>query len=69
MRPEQKVIRNGVGLLELAKLLRNVSKACQMIGCSRDDEGNVASCTPHHPSNSDTRKSSRHRQGTGALRG
>lgn len=36
MRTEQKVIRNKVGLLELAKHLGNVSKACQVMGYSRD---------------------------------
>src|SRR5438132_579360 len=36
MRTEQKVIRNKVGLLELAKHLGNVSRACQVMGFSRD---------------------------------
>lgn len=36
MRTEQKVIRNKVGLLELAKHLGNVSRACQVMGYSRD---------------------------------
>jgi len=36
MRTEQKVIRNKVGLLELAKHLGNVSKACSIMGYSRD---------------------------------
>jgi len=36
MRTEQKIIRNKVGLLELAKHLGNVSKACQVMGYSRD---------------------------------
>jgi hypothetical protein len=36
MRTEQKVIRNRIGLQELAKHPGNVSKACQMMGYSRD---------------------------------
>jgi hypothetical protein len=36
MRTEQKVFRNKDGLLELAKHLGNVSKACQVMGYSRD---------------------------------
>ena len=46
----QRIIRNKIGLLNLAKELGNVSKACQMMGVSRDtfyryksarDEGGV----------------------------
>src|SRR5690348_14705971 len=36
MTTEQKVIRAKVGLLELAKQLGNVSKACHVMGYSRD---------------------------------
>lgn len=36
MTKEQKVIRSKVGLLELAKQLGNVSRACRMLGYSRD---------------------------------
>jgi len=33
---QQKVIRNKVGLLRLAEELGNVSRACQVMGYSRD---------------------------------
>lgn len=36
MTTEQKIIKNKVGLLELAKHLGNVSRACQIMGYSRD---------------------------------
>lgn len=36
MTTEQKIIRAKVGVLELAKQLGNVSKACQLMGDSRD---------------------------------
>ena len=36
MTTERKVIRAKVGLLELAKQLGNVSRACKMMGYSRD---------------------------------
>ena len=36
MTQEQKVIRAKVGVLELAKQLGNVSRACKMMGYSRD---------------------------------
>jgi transposase InsO family protein len=36
MTAEQKIIRTKVGLLELAKQLGNVSKACRVMGYSRD---------------------------------
>lgn len=36
MTTEQKIIRNKVGLLELAKQLGNVSRACKIMGYSRD---------------------------------
>jgi transposase InsO family protein len=36
MTQEQKIIRTKVGLLELGKQLGNVSKACQIMGYSRD---------------------------------
>ena len=36
MTVEQKIIRNKVGLLELAKQLGNVSQACKVFGYSRD---------------------------------
>ena len=36
MTQEQKIIRAKLGLLELAKQLGNVSRACKMMGYSRD---------------------------------
>ena len=36
MRINEKIIRNKVGLLNLAEELSNVSKACQVMGFSRD---------------------------------
>ena len=36
MNLNQKIIRNKVGLLNLAEELGNVSKACKMMGFSRD---------------------------------
>ncbi|ALA57548.1 hypothetical protein NITMOv2_1117 [Nitrospira moscoviensis] len=36
MTTEQKIIKTKVGVLELAKQLGNVSKACQLMGYSRD---------------------------------
>lgn len=36
MTTEQKIIRAEVGVLELAKQLGHVSKACQLMGYSRD---------------------------------
>ena len=36
MTVEQKIIRNKVGLLELARLLGNVAQACKVMGYSRD---------------------------------
>jgi ACT domain-containing protein len=36
MTTEQKVIKNKVGLLKLAKELANVSQACKVLGYSRD---------------------------------
>lgn len=36
MTTEQKIIRNKVGLLELARTLGNVSQACKVMGFSRD---------------------------------
>jgi hypothetical protein len=36
MTQEQKIIRGKLGLLELAKQLGNVSRACKMMGYSRD---------------------------------
>ena len=36
MTTEQKIIKNRVGLLELAKQLGNVSQACKILGYSRD---------------------------------
>jgi hypothetical protein len=36
MTKDQKVIRNKIGLLELAKQLGNVSQACKVMGYSRD---------------------------------
>ena len=36
MTNDQKIIKNKVGLLELAKQLGNVSRACNIMGYSRD---------------------------------
>ncbi len=36
MTTEQKIIKTKVGVLELAKQLDNVSKACRLMGYSRD---------------------------------
>ena len=36
MTTEQKIIKNKVGLLELARQLENVSRACKILGYSRD---------------------------------
>lgn len=36
MTTEQKIIKNKVGLLELARQLGNVSQACKVMGFSRD---------------------------------
>ena len=36
MSKDQKIIKVKVGLLELAKQLGNVSKACKVMGYSRD---------------------------------
>jgi len=36
MTTEQKIIKTKVGVLELAKQLGNVSKACKLMGYSRD---------------------------------
>lgn len=36
MTNEQKIIKNKIGLLKLAQMLGNVSKACSMMGFSRD---------------------------------
>ena len=36
MTTEQKIIKNKSGLLELATMLGNVSKACKVMGYSRD---------------------------------
>ena len=36
MTQEQKVIRNKVGLLELARQLGSVSQSCKIMGYSRD---------------------------------
>jgi len=36
MTTEQKIIKNKVGLLELARQLGNVSQACKILGYSRD---------------------------------
>ncbi|MDP6175170.1 MAG: helix-turn-helix domain-containing protein, partial [Rhodospirillales bacterium] len=51
LQSNEKIIRHKVGLLNLAEELGNVSKACQMMGLSRDtfyryrdavEEGGVA---------------------------
>ena len=36
MNTDQKIIKNKVGLLSLAKMLGSVSQACKMMGYSRD---------------------------------
>ena len=36
MTTDQKIIKNRVGLLELARQLGNVSQACKILGYSRD---------------------------------
>ena len=36
MTTEQKIIKNKVGLLELVRQLGNVSRACKILGYSRD---------------------------------
>ena len=36
MTTEEKLIKNKLGLLELASYLRNVSEACRVMGYSRD---------------------------------
>jgi len=36
MTKEEKIIKNKLGLLELAKQLGNVSRACRIFGYSRD---------------------------------
>ena len=36
LQSKQKIIRHKVGLLNLAEELGNVSKACQVMGLSRD---------------------------------
>ena len=36
MTMQEKVIKNKAGLLQLAKELGNVSRACKIFGCSRD---------------------------------
>jgi len=36
MRTEEKVIKNKLGLLNLAKELGNISRACKIFGYSRD---------------------------------
>ena len=36
MTTEEKIIKNKLGLLELAKQLGNVSRACKIFGYSRD---------------------------------
>ena len=36
MNMEQKVIKNKLGVLELARQLGNVSQACNVMGFSRD---------------------------------
>jgi len=34
---QQKIIKTKVGILELARQLGNVSRACKAMGCSRDN--------------------------------
>ena len=36
MKTEEKIIKNKVGLLNLAEQLGNVSQACKIMGFSRD---------------------------------
>ena len=42
MTQEQKIIRAKLGLPELAKQLGNVSRACKMMGYSRDGTVNLS---------------------------
>ena len=44
MTREQKIIRTKVGLLELAKQLGNVSRACKIMGYSRGSFYRFQSC-------------------------
>ena len=46
MTTEQKIIKTKVGVLELAKRLGNVSKACQVMGYSCDSFYRFK-CSPH----------------------
>ena len=36
MTTEEKIIKNKLGLIKLARTLGNVSQSCRVIGCSRD---------------------------------
>ncbi|MBU6228998.1 MAG: helix-turn-helix domain-containing protein [Cyanobacteria bacterium REEB459] len=36
MNTQEKIVKNKLGLLNLAKTLGNVSQACQVMGVSRD---------------------------------
>lgn len=44
MRTAEKVIKTKVGLLELGKQLGNVSKACRVMGYSRDSFSRTGDC-------------------------
>ena len=45
MTTEQKIIKSKVGVLELAKQLGNLSKACQLMGYSRIASTGSKNCT------------------------
>jgi hypothetical protein len=45
MKVETKLIKTGLGLLNLAEKLGNVSQACKVMGYSRDSFYRLKSCT------------------------
>jgi hypothetical protein len=72
----EKIIKHKVGLLNLAEELGNVSKACQMMGVSRDtfyryksasDEGGVEALFDANRKNAQSQEPSRSPSGTGGL--
>ena len=48
MSTDQEIIKNKVGLLKLAEMLRSVSQACKMTGYSRDSYSPARLFTWHH---------------------